>query len=212
MHQFDILPFPMGSTWSQNGSPGSADGRELEGKMYWVEDLDYTTSPAIPRAYDGTTAGEGKYKLIRIVRNAAGITLQAGRLVTFKLTAYGRQVDGYVTTTAQEGYPVDEFLPYSVPTNDLFYITLGGNAGILTGLDGASANSFANASTTYTVCVALTAATSQATTAGRMSAQDLTGATALLGNQVQNRIGVVLSGRTTSQTNTMTLCFIYNDW
>lgn len=56
-----------------------------------------------------------------------------------------------------------------------------------------------------TVLVALTAATSGATTAGRVAPQDLTGATAALGLQVQNRLGYALSARTTAQTNTTIL-------
>jgi len=211
MHQLDILPFPLGSTYSQNGTPGSTDGQEHEGKTFWVEDWDYSLSPPGPYAYYGST-GAGSYKLVQIVRNVSGVTLQPGRLVTYKLGVYGKQVDGYCTTTAQEAHPVDDAIPYSVPNNDLFYIVLQGTTKIYTGRDGASANSLANATTTQTVVVALTAATSQSTTAGRMSAQDLTGATAVLGNQLQNRIGVALSARTTNNTQTLTLVRLYNNW
>ena len=212
MHQFDLLPFPPGTTYSQNGSPAATDGQEHEGKMFWVEDLDYTLSPFKPRAYAGSPAGEGSYRLLRVVRNTSGIALQPGRLGTMDLSKYGRAINGYATTTGAEAFPIDEFIPYNVPANDLFYIVLSGTASIYSGLDGASANGLANASTTEIVVMALTAATSQATTAGRIAAQDLTGATAVLGNNIQNRIGVCLSARTTNQTNTLTLCYIYNDW
>ncbi len=212
MHQFDLLPFAMGTTWSANGSPASTDGQELEGKEFLVEDLDYTSQPFKPRAYDGS-AGQGQYKRVRIVRNASGTTLQGGRLVTYKFGSQNRAVDGYCCTTAQDvAGAVDEFLPYSVPSNDLFYIVTNGKAGIYCSLAASEAQGLSTAATTQIVVVALTAATSQATTAGRIAAQDLTGATALLGAQVQNRIGIALSARTTNQTNTLALCEIYNRW
>lgn len=62
------------------------------------------------------------------------------------------------------------------------------------------------------VLVALTAATSQATTAGRVAVQDLTGATALLGNAVQNAFGRALSARTTAETNSSVLVDLINRW
>ena len=49
--------------------------------------------------------------------------------------------------------------------------------------------------------VALTAATSGATTAGRVAPQVLTGATAALAAMVQNRIGRALTAKTTANTN-----------
>ncbi len=212
MHQFDLLPFAIGTTWSQNGSPASTDGQELEGKEFLVEDLDYTSQPYKPRAFDGT-AGQCMYKRVRIVRNASGATIQAGRLVTYKFGSQDRQVDGYCCTTAQDcAGAVDEFLPYAVPTNDLFYIVTKGRAGIYCSLAASEAQGLSQAATTQVVVVALTAATSQATTAGRIAAQDLTGATALLGAQIQNRIGIALSARTTNQTNTIALCEIHGRW
>lgn len=211
MHQLDVLPFPIGTTYSQNGTAAATDGQELEGKEFWVEDLNYTSQPFSARAYDNNN-GAGKYKRVRIVRNISTITLQAARLVTFKFGNYGRQVDGYCTSTAQEAFPVDEFLPYNVPLNDLFYIVTSGFAGVYCALDAASAQGLSQAATTQVTVVALTAATSQATTAGRMAAQDLTGATALLGNQIQNRIGLALSARTTNQTNTIALVEVFAKW
>jgi len=68
---------------------------------------------------------------------------------------------------------------------------------VLTALDGGADNVF----NVNDVIVALTAATSQATTAGRVAPQVLTGATALLGNQVQNRLGRAMSAKTTANTN-----------
>lgn len=194
------LPFPIGTTLSQNGTAATTDSPHLEGREYVVVDRDYSGRGA--RAYGG--AGQLPLKTVRIVRNVSGITLMPRKLVTFKTGQRGFQVDGYCTTTAQEAYPVDEFLPYNVPTNDLFYIVVEGNAECLTDL-AAGANNLLNAET---VVVALTAVTSQSTTAGRIAPQDLTGATALLANQIQNRIGVNLTAKTTTNTNVATLVSI----
>ena len=49
--------------------------------------------------------------------------------------------------------------------------------------------------------VAETAAASTGTTAGRVIPQDLTGATAVLGGQILNRIGRALSAKTTANTD-----------
>lgn len=194
----DMLPFAIGSTY---GASASTDGQEWEGREFNVLDLDYTTNPAKVRAASNGT----EMKRIRVVRNVSGIALLPGYLASFKAGQYGKQVDGYTTTTAAEGYPIDEFLSSSgVANNDLCYITVGGNASVMTSLAANAEDVFSANS----VLVALTAATSQATTAGRVSAQDLTGATANLGNQVQNRVGVAISASTTANTNVLKLAFI----
>jgi hypothetical protein len=76
-------------------------------------------------------------------------------------------------------------------------VVMEGPAVILTDLAGAD-NNVLNVGT---VVVALTGATSGATTAGRVAPQDLTGATALLADQIQNRIGYALTAKTTANTN-----------
>lgn len=204
----DDLPFPIGGTFFQGGTTDATSGVEWEGREFDVLDLDYTTNPAKPRAFSNGT----EIKRVRVVRNACvsgsgGTTtglLLPGMLVTFKSGKYGKQVDGYVTTDAAECYPVDEFvISTGVPINDLFYIVVSGNAGINTSVDATNAN-FSAAS----VMVGLTAATSGATTSGRMVAQTLTGATAILANQVMNRIGVAQSASTTAATNSIKLVFV----
>ena len=204
-----MLPFPIGGTFFAGGTTDSTSGVEWEGREFDVEDLDYTTNPAKPRAFSNGT----EIKRVRVVRNvcvsgSGGTTtglLLPGMLVTFKAGKYGKQVDGYACTTAVEAYPVDEFVVSTgVPINDLFYIVVSGPAAVNTSLAANGEDVFSAAS----VLVALTAATSGATTAGRVSAQDLTGATALLGNQLQNRVGVALSASTTANTNVTKLAFI----
>ena len=213
MHQFDILPFPIGTTFSQNGSPAATDGQDYEGRLYWVEDYDYNQFPSRkPRAYDGSAGLQGNMKLVRVVRNVSGITLQPRRLVTYKFGTYRRQVDGYCTSLGQECFPIDEFLPYNVPTNDLFYITVKGMAECLTALEASAAQGLSTSATTQVILCSQTAVTSQSTTSGRVVAQDLTGATAVLGVQIQNRMGIAMSARTTNQTNTAVLVYVDGNW
>lgn len=194
----DDLPFAIGTT---PGFTALTDGVEWEGREFDILDLDYSVTPPKARAFSNGT----ETKRVRVVRNNSGIALLPGFLASFKSGAYGKRVDGYTTTTAAEGYPIDEFLPSAgCPDKDLMYITVSGPASVMTSLAANGEDVFSAAS----VLVALTAATSQATTAGRVSAQDLTGATQLLANQVQNRVGVAISASTTANTNVMKLAFI----
>lgn len=190
MSKLDHLPFPPGKT---RGVTGSTDDAYLEGQEFEVEFRDYSQKSAPDY---GILVGE-RVRL-RVVRNSAASTLAAKRLVTFKSGQAGSQVDGYARTTAVDAFAVDPWLAAAVAVNDLFYIVVKGPTFILTDL-AAGAN---NLLPSGTIVVALTAATSGATTAGRIAPQDLTGATALLGDQIQNRIGVMVSAATTANTNT----------
>lgn len=188
-------PFPRGGTFYNGGTIDSNNlgGTNLEGSRWYFPDQDLSV------------AGTRKTRTNRvvtcmIVRNVSGIALLPKRLANLQasgLNFMGR-VDGYATTTAALGYPIDEWLPAAgVPANDLFYIVIDGPATVLTDIAAAAGNVIAVGG----VVVALTAVTSQSTTAGRVSVNDLTGATALLANQVQNRIGYALSAKTTANTN-----------
>lgn len=199
-HQNDELPFLIGQTY---GATTSTDGERFEGREYLVEDLDYSLSVPKQRA-----ASNGiQWKRVRVVRNVSGITLLPRYLVQFSTSKYGKQVTGYANTTAGEGYPVDEFISSTtgVPNNDLFYIVVEGPAECYTSAAASAEDVFSQGS----VLVALTAAASTfSTTAGRVTPQDLTGATALLANQVQNRIGVAMSASTTANSNSAKLVYV----
>ena len=189
--KYENLPFPIGTTYTDGGTVVSTDGANLEGKEFEIEDLDYSATGVPPQR-------SNLYKRVRVVRNTSGIALLPKRLGSLKAGTPG-QVDGYGTTTAQgQCFPIDEFLAAAgVPNNDLFYITVAGYATVLTDLGGAANNVIS----VDNWIIALTAATSQATTAGRAQSQMLTGATALLGDQVQHRIGRALSAKTTANTD-----------
>lgn len=187
-------PFARGDTFYNGGTIDTANlgGADLEGQVWEFEDLDYSAKNLPERS--------GRRCKCMIVRNASGIALLPKRLVTFQHTAGNepKRVDGYADLTAEGScFPVDEFLGTAgVPNNDLFYIVIEGPAMCLTPLADMS-----SAIAVGDVLVSLTAATSQATSAGRVHEQDLTGATSVLGGQVQNRIGVALTARTTTETN-----------
>lgn len=195
MAKHENLPFPVGQTFFGDQTPDTAVGGHLEGKEYEIEDLDYSaTGGAKPHR-------TGRLRTMRIVRNTSGISLLPKRLAILETTA-GKdavgQVDGYSRLTAAGNcFPIDEFLPSTgVAANDLFYVCVGGPATVLTALEG-------DANNVHSVggwVVALTAVTSQSTTAGRVKPQDLTGATSVLGNEVQHRLGRALSARTTANT------------
>lgn len=193
MARDEAPPFERGQTFYGGGTIDSNNlDPSLEGKEWVFDDLDLTVTGA-------KTKRSGKKVRCRCVRNVGAAALLPKRLVSFVAgTTYGKRVDGYADTTAEEAYPVDEFLPAAgVPVNDLFWIVVEGPATVLTDLAGAD-NNVINAGG---VIVALTGATSGATTAGRVAPQDLTGATAVLAKQIQNRIGVALSSKTTANTN-----------
>ena len=193
-------PFGRGETFYNGGyiDSNNLGGLQMEGAIWEFEDVDYT-----PGKVGAKPARTNRRVKCMIVRNVSGITLLPKRLVTFQNAGVdGRyragRVDGYVTTTAQRGYPVDEYLSATngVPNNDLFWVVIEGPSKVLTALDGGADNVF----NVGDIAVGLTAATSGATTAGRVYPQDLTGATALLGNQVQNKVGYALSAVTTGNT------------
>jgi hypothetical protein len=142
----------------------------------------------------------GQYDLTALlVRNTSAGNLTPGRGVTWAAGFYKRRVDGYSRTTAVAvaGF-VDPYLPsVGVRAGDLFWLCVKGPALIKTDLAGGANNLLPEG----TVLVALTGATSGATTAGRIAPQDLTGATAVLGAQLQNKVGTAMSARTTANTN-----------
>ena len=180
------MPFARGQTFFGSGTPDATSGAHLEGRKYRCKDT-----------------ASGREVLLQIVRNSAPYVLAAKRVVQYEVSAdYGRQVDGYAFATAQDvaGVVDDAYGSNTIALLDLFYIVIEGAVDVLTALE-ANANNLLPAGT---VVVALTAVTSGSTTAGRMAPQDLTGATALLGDQIQNAFGRVITARTTTNTNTGT--------
>lgn len=166
---------------------------DYRGRVFTVRDLTASTVGGVNTLHSNSDV------LVCLVKNSSGITLTGGKLVAFKAGTQGQEVDGYTATTAApHAGIVDPLYTNGVPNGYDFLIIVRGNVTGLTDLAGGANNVITQDST---VLVALTAAASTSTTAGRLAPQDLTGATALLANQVQNRAGMALSSKVTTNTN-----------
>lgn len=137
-----------------------------------------------------------------LVRNASGIYLLPGRAVVWKAGYRGRRVDGYSSVAAQEiAGIVDDQLPATgVAPDDLFWLFRTGPCTVKTPLAGNGGNVFAEGD----VLVALTAASSQAATAGRPGILDKAASTNTAG-AIINRFARVMSAMTTAQTDAFML-------
>lgn len=180
---YENLPFARGNTY---GTTDLTVGTQYEGKEYIHEDRTY---------------GTARFVRVRIVRNNSGATLAGKYAAKFDNTVAGRAPDTYVsgkcTVTAERSYIIDDLLTGTVPDKDLFYVVMEGPCLARTDLA-------AGATTVITVndyLHALTAATTGATTAGRVNTAVFTGATAVLAGQIQNVIGRAMSAKTTANTN-----------
>lgn len=198
MARDDAPPFGRGEYSTQSGAFDHLLGKE------WVfEDIDYALS--------STNVGAKKFRTgmqvtCRLVRNDSAAALLPKRLVTFSTAAgeYVQVVDGYACVTAARAYPVDEFLPAAgVPSLGYFWIVVKGPCLVLTPLAGTEFNGEVSLGS---VMVALTAATSGATTAGRVAVQNITGSSAatdysFILDQAENFVGRAMTAKTTGNTN-----------
>lgn len=139
-------------------------------------------------------------KVCVAVRNKSGAALLPKRLVTFSTTA-GKlfsEVTGYSAVTNEERVGVvDEHLPAAgVAADEVFWVTVSGPtevAAALSGTDIAAGDRLA----------AITAATSGATTAGRVTPSALTAGTANPGNNGIGVIGYAVSAGATTGANVL---------
>lgn len=186
-----------GKTFYDGNTIDTADygGIHIEGSVRQFKDYDIVA--------DSTFLKLRSARMVTciLVRNVSGIALLPGRLVRWQAAQRGKRVDGYTTTTAAEAAGVvDEWLPTAgVPNGDLFWLTVDGPTLVRTDLTGDTDTNFSEGD----ILVAITAVTSQATTAGRVRQADFTGAAtgATLADQITNRIGRAMSANTTGQTN-----------
>ena len=184
-------PFSLGQTL---GVSSTSDGVQWVGAVKIFPDVNPITGKV----------RSGRVKKCVAVRNASGGVLLPKRLVQFSTTAgtsVFSAVAGYsATTNAEFVGVVDEFLPAGgVAANDVFWVTVDGPtevAGALSGTDIAAGDRLA----------AITAATSGATTAGRVTPSGVGAATTAAGNNSLGVIGYACSaGATTGSTP---LCLI----
>ena len=185
-------PFGRGETYYNGTGATDTAPENIVGKEWIFEDTNPNTK----------VVRSSKSVKCRAVRNSSGIALLPRRIAQFSLTAgsFSHEVTGYTATVAARGYLVDEFLPATGAVNDdVFWIVIEGPAEGITDL--ATADTIAVGDK----LVALTAATSQATTAGRVDLFDATGATLPLANQVMHYLGHAMSAMTSGNTNTAIL-------
>ena len=193
-------PFGLGQTYYSGRTVDTSNygGINLEGQVCTFTNVTVPSGSTTLR----TPLNDGPIQA-RLVRNVSGIALLPGRLVIYKALFQDRRVDGYSSTTAQRvAGVVDPWLPSTgVPANDLFWIIISGTVPVRRSLSNSAADD-AEGDTLY----AITAATSQATTAGRFtrwvgtfSAAETTDGTAFAIQR--NAIGLAMSACTTAGTN-----------
>lgn len=208
MARDEAPPFARGETYYGGQTIDTANlPTHLEGKLWVFEDIDLASTATGAKSHRS-----GRKVECMVVRNVSAITLLPKRIVRFQATAgtpvVGR-VDGYTRLTAADAAGVvDDFLSITVgvPVNDFFWLVRKGPALINLSVTGSEWTNI----TTGAVLVALTAAASTAATLGATTGkggqpqiQDLTGATQLLAEQVQNRIGRAMSSIATTQVATL---------
>jgi hypothetical protein len=187
-----VLPFPRGRSHYQGQTISSADlpSVHLEGQKHCFRNVDPTNKQG---------ARDDDVVHARIVRNSSAVALTAGFAVTWQALFRNRRVDGYArTTTAEIAGIVDDWIGSGgVQVNDLFYCIYDGQTLVKTPMAGSE---FGGDWSEGDFVGALTAATSGATTAGRM-ARFNAAVTTHLASAILNKVGRVMSAKTTANTN-----------
>lgn len=190
----DELPFSLGASHPYNAGQDIA---LILGREYMITD----DRKFIP---EGGRAATGLKKRVRLVRNTSGFTLLPKRAVTFKTGTNCQEVDGYCDVGSElVAGIVDEFLVNGVPDGECFFVTVEGPTLFLTDLaNNSNNNTFAFGDR----LAAITAATSGATTAGRIGKATLVAPTDVTSagsffNQNNNWVITALSASTSGTTN-----------
>ncbi len=186
-------PFERGNTfWGPGSTPADqTSGKQYEGAEYRWEDVNYSNSGAVKPVRSELPV------VTRVVRNASSQTVLAKQVVKLKSTNHG-QIDGQCIVEAEGPcVVVDEHLPSGGCLQyDLCHVVVEGPALVTN-------SSAASTITAGDRVVAATAATTGATTAGRVKTQDITGATTPLANNIQNAVGVAMSTTSTTQADVL---------
>jgi hypothetical protein len=186
MARDEAPPFARGETYFAGApkDPMYADPLHLLGKEYVFEVNSQGLSPTLGTLpYDPS----GRAVRVRVVQNKSAVNLKGARVARFQAAdPYGTTVDGYAAALADRPAGViDEFLPPAgVPPGDLFYLVVSGPTLVTQPGTGAVAIAVGDA----LVPAAGTNPTND--DAGRVAKQDTSGAAAVLGNNLQNRVGV----------------------
>lgn len=201
MAREDSPPFARGETYYNGGiidpsDPLGLGGVNLEGREYLFE----VNAPDDPVGADPS----GRQVRVKVVRNKSGVNLLPKRIARYRTNSDSpleTAIDSYTTGVGDvPAGVIDEFLPAAgVPPNDLFYIVLAGPTQVITEDTGAVAVAIG------TILVPATGTGSLTADAGKVVQQDLTGTTAALGNNVQNKVG---RSNAAATTNTATISIV----
>jgi len=159
---YDVLPFQRGKTLYQGTPTDTSYIAPCIGEEFRVRD---------------TIHGTNRIVVLRAVRNEAdfggsGSAVEPKRLA--RLSADGKAIIGYTRLPSEKGYPIDQLLPTAgCAYKDVCYVVVEGPALVLTSLSNYSTDVAARESLN-----SMTAATSGATTAGRLRQRLLEAATA----------------------------------
>lgn len=178
----------------------ATSSKAIEGIVKRFKNVNYN-STAGAQVKDTVSGGD---VVAILVRNASGIALTPGRLVTWKTTLQGRQVDGYATVDyAQCAGVVDPFLPTAgVSANDYFWLFVKGLCLVKKAAD-------TNTLTKDDYVLAVTAASSQNAAAGRIQSIALVNNATTATLMALNRIGVASSTSNTSGADVLVRLDLY---
>lgn len=185
-------PFALGQTL---GVSSTADGTGWVGAVKEFPDVNPVTG----------AVRSNRTKTCVAVRNSSGGALLPKRVVRFAHGTAGvavfSRVDGYAAVAGEERVGiVDEYLPASgVAANDVFWVTVEGPTEVAHALSGTEV-------AVGDRLAAITAATSGATTAGRVKPTGYTGAASTnLGESGRGVIGVACSAGATTGGNVLAI-------
>jgi hypothetical protein len=201
MARDDAPPWARGETFYNLGSAGTIDtadplglgGVNYEGREYLFEVNSQDQGTGYPAGQDPS----GRQIRVKVVRNRSAANLKPGRVAHFLASSsypYETAVDGYCKLLADRPAGIiDEFLPAGgVIPNDLFYLVI----------DGPTLVTQAASPTSVVIgdrlVPAATGSTPTDDLAGRFAKQDETGATATLGNNIQNAFGFAAAADNTA--------------
>ena len=210
MGRTDAPPFARGETYYNGGTidpndPLGIGGVNLEGKEFVFEPNSQDQASGYPASSDPN----GRPIRVKVVRNRSGINLKGGLIAHWDsggTYTYGTNTVGpFNLETGVDGYTyqladrpagiIDEYLPPAgVVPWDLFYLVIDGPTKVTNQhavpIVATPGLRLVPAATGTSYPITGGAATGRVDPlAGRVALQDLTGATATLGNNIQNCVG-----------------------
>jgi hypothetical protein len=192
-----ITPPGLGQTYYGGNVPASTYWNETTRMEGIVRDFE---DKAPKTAAGPQTERSALRKRCRYMRNASGFTVYGKFVVKHQAAYRDKRFAGLCAVDAEEvAGVVDENLPSTgCVDGDLCWVTQNGPTEVMGSLD-------ANTISVDDWVIALTAATSNATTAGRVAAYAQSSSVTVESDQIKNRIGIAMSSRTAAQTNTAIL-------